>query len=536
MRRTATAFKALGLTTAILLTLSAYRMRAETTDTADAGPRRVAPVAVQSTTAPTLRLASKQTPLLIETVEGLAGASAIEVVLESGTAVLELATPPSEVDIVSWNRDPAQAFGATVRSRSDLGVGEYTGELTVRACAQAPCSGAALASLTIPYTLRVRPAPPAAQVPGEWETFQGNAAHTGYVPVQAEPAKWRVKWSWQRPTTGKILGPATENGRVYISEAVYHSTGYVRGFDEETGAVSWELSFPNVPALNPPAVKDGRLYVATTGHEQTFLFALDSSNGDSIWRAPFEAQWPSVLAPTIANGIAYTNGGYYRGGTYAFGDAGDRLWAQFHGDDDMTTPAVDATHAYFYDGANLRAYDARTGSLVTTIADPYVPQSAYSYKAAPVIMSPGNVLAYSGGSDYSSLRLLVSYSVTGQKALWRTARPYLTHPAVGNGYIYAASTNPVTFDAIDQTTGKVAWSWTPPPGDTGFLADGNVLLTENMVFVSTDRAVYGIDLRTRKPIWSYPRPGTLAMSPKGTLYVIESGDYYSAGRLTAIGR
>ena len=57
----------------------------------------------------------------------------------------------------------------------------------------------------------------------------------------------------------------------------------------------------------------------------------------------------------------------------------------------------------------------------------------------------------------------------------------------------------------------------PLAGDTDF--DSEVLLTRNLVFVSTGLAVYAIDLATHKAVWSYPQPGRLALSRNGILYV-----------------
>ena len=65
-----------------------------------------------------------------------------------------------------------------------------------------------------------------------------------------------------------------------------------------------------------------------------------------------------------------------------------------------------------------------------------------------------------------------------------------------------------------ESDAALRWSWTPPiAGET--LWNGEPVVTKNMVFVSTDRNTYAIDLRTRKPVWSYPLAGRLALTRSG---------------------
>jgi outer membrane protein assembly factor BamB len=60
-----------------------------------------------------------------------------------------------------------------------------------------------------------------------------------------------------------------------------------------------------------------------------------------------------------------------------------------------------------------------------------------------------------------------------------------------------------------------------------------VVVTKNLAFVSTNRAVYAIDLATHQPVWSYPVAGMLAVSGNGMLYIVE-GSRTTTGRLIAI--
>ena len=141
---------------------------------------------------------------------------------------------------------------------------------------------------------------------------------------------------------------------------------------------------------------------------------------------------------------------------------------------------------------------------------------------------------FSGGLssvEQSNSRALINFSVAGNAVRWSTLRTYMTQPATAKGIVYAGSNAPKSFDAIDEATGQVLWSWVPQSPDLGF--HRNVVVTDNLVFVSTDRAVYAIDLATHQPVWSYPVPGMLAISGGGTLYIVE-GAREPTGRLIAI--
>ena len=113
------------------------------------------------------------------------------------------------------------------------------------------------------------------------------------------------------------------------------------------------------------------------------------------------------------------------------------------------------------------------------------------------------------------------------KIEWQIPGVYPTTPAYANGVLFVANERPLRLEARSEDDGSLLWYWTPPySGDEGF--DSEVLLTDNLVFVSTNRSVYAIDLNSRRAVWSYPQTGRLALSENGILYI--QGETY----LTAI--
>lgn len=496
---------------------------------------------------PRVTLSATPSPLTLSVAEGSSGSATLHVTYTGFTfrpVYLDVqasgAAFPAAPAITPRG---AGRYSVVMTSAAGLPAGTQAGTIALRMCYERPCVNVAPGAMaSVGYTVAVAPRPWP-----EWATFQGNAGHTGHVPVTLDPARFVKAWEWRRPTTGvlNMINPVvTEAGKVFVTEDEYAATTTaLYALNESDGTLAWkrEFTLTNRPALNPPAVAGGIVYAATAGHGDTYLWAFRASDGQPVFQSPFGSQWGHVFSPTVVGGRVFANGGPYGGGVYAFdAAAGTALWSQFSGDDDMSTPAVDASRAYFYSGTGLEVYAADTGQRLATIADPYSPAQGYSHHGAPMLGSPDHVISFSGGAfsgrasssvEQFGSRPLVNFSVTQGAARWRTAASYLTQPATAKGVIYAGRNAPKSFDAIDEATGQVLWSWAGPGSDNEF--HRNVIVTDNLVFVSTDRAVYALSLATREPVWSYPMPGMLALSAQGTLYIVE-GARESNGKLVAI--
>ncbi|GAA5072088.1 PQQ-binding-like beta-propeller repeat protein [Lysobacter panacisoli] len=432
-------------------------------------------------------------------------------------------------------------FQYTLPLVGGLPTGPRGGLITVRACRDALCTQPYRdATMSIAYQLQI------ARI-AEWETHQRNAAHDGYVPITLDYRRFAKVWEWQRPPgvepIGGINAVATSNGTVYTSTDVYFGEATLHALDETTGQPRWSQAIGYAPAMNPPAYHDGRVYVSTTGHADTFLWSFDAADGTLRFKSPFSTQWSNVLAPTVDGDQVFTDGGYQGGVVYAYDRlSGASQWEHTGGFLYMNTPAVDADHIYHHTGYALRIVDRRSGVLLAEIADPSSGINYSNYHGAPVLGRRDNVIAYSGtgfsgrlaaSSEHTQQRALTSFNIGARTREWSTQQAYLTQPALANGVLYAGRNYPMSLDAIDETTGQVLWSWTPPAiyGDSSF--QRNVVVTRNLLFVSTDRSVYAIDLATRQAVWRYDEPGMLAISANRTLY-ITTGAFLSDGKLVAI--
>jgi len=431
-------------------------------------------------------------------------------------------------------------FSFKLSALPTVAAGTYSGALEVRACKDAACADTWPGSASLAYSMKIAAV-------GDWEMYQRDAAHTGYVPITVNLARAAKAWEWQRsedsPLGAAINPVVTGGGKVFVTGDVYFGQGIVYALSEKDGSETWRYPLGQVPAFSPPSVSKGRVYAAVTGHEQTALWAFDAANGDVLAKSGFEGQWPHAMAPTVIGDQVLTGAGYYGGETYAFSaTTGARNWVhQAGGVWDMYAPAADDTYVYHHNGSALFIIDRVTGATVAKIDDPLgAGTTGYEYFGGPVLGTQRDAISFAGGAfsgrassstEQYDQRVLSSFDLAQRRYNWSTANRYLTAPALAGGVLYAGRNTPTVLDAMDEATGKVLWSWFPP--ESAETIHRNIIVTRNVLFVSTDRAVYAIDLATRKSVWRYAEPGALALSADRTLY-ITVGAVNSTGKLVAI--
>jgi hypothetical protein len=352
----------------------------------------------------------------------------------------------------------------------------------------------------------------------EWTTYQGNASHTGYNPVAMDPRVFQELWS--RTVSTAALNPVTAgDGRVFVSTNAYFGIQDAKSLDARTGAEQWSRNFGNIHSVHPPAYADSTVYLQTGGHGDSFLYALDATNGSVRFKSPYLNQWSRYFAPVIVGTSVYVAGGYY-GGMYAFGatDGVQRWFAQTN-QYDQFTPAVSDGRVYAYTGNNqpkLTVADAATGALVYEIADPGFVWDGWSMNTAPTLGGASNVLATNG-------KRLISFNLQSRSIGYAITSNFRGQPTVANGVVYVA--NGAQVEARQESDGAFQWSWTPPDGQPV----GPMIATKNLLLVSTASKTYAVDLATRTHVWSYLAGGHLTLSAQGILFIAQSN-----GKLAAI--
>jgi hypothetical protein len=429
---------------------------------------------------------------------------------------------------------------------SNLAPGTYTGNLQLTVCNDAPCQHPVVGSpITVPFNVTITAAPansgltPLSAWPGVagWLTYQGNDSHTGFVPVTLDSTKFAYRWVWSTPssaTNANALSTVTAaGGHVYVdSGTVLYA---LKEFDNST---LWTHDFTNIvyagtiiAALNPPAVSGANVYIATSAQDATYMFGLTANNGTVLFQTPFGAQWEHYLAPSVSNGIVYTDGGEY-GGMYAFdGTTGAQDFFANEQQYDYWTPAVDANYAYAYTGGTLNWVNKTTGVSVGSITDTTWSWDGYDMHGAPVLGAANSVICINVGN--LSNNSLLDFNTSTKALAWSLAGPYGGNPAYASGTIYATNKTPMRLEARSEAGGALLWSWSPPMGsETSYV--GDVLLTNNLVFLSTNTTIYAIDTTTHQSVWSMPTSGYLALSEYGVLYVVESVSGSTTGKVYAV--
>jgi outer membrane protein assembly factor BamB len=361
------------------------------------------------------------------------------------------------------------------------------------------------------FSFALLPAAAAAQIP--WPTFQGNARHDGSYAATLHPATFVQRWE-VTVGPGMLNQVAVADGKVFASGP--NRTLFV--LDASTGSQLWSIAFPNAFSVNPPAYDGGRVYVQTGNHgNDTFLRCYNANTGALVFQAPHTAQWERYLAPTIVNGVAYVNGGYY-GGMYAFNAvSGQQLWYQQGLPQyDEWTPAVEGNVAYAYVGGDLYACSTATGAIIYSIDDPGFSWAGWSMYLAPVLGGHNDAFIVHSGR-------LVRFDLLTHGVAWTLGPGYSGQPAVHNNVVYAIAGGALV--ARDQDSGASLWAWSDPASQL----TGAIVVTQQHAIVRSATRTYVIDLNTHQSVWNIQRSGHISLGA-GALYIASS-----SGVLTAVG-
>jgi hypothetical protein len=432
---------------------------------------------------------------------------------------------------VTARQDGTWALSADTRTSAP--AGHYKGELTLKLCADKDCAvRQAVPAVSVPYDIAVvrsgsawpgdnlKPINRWTDVP-DWSMFQGNAAHTGYVPVELKPDQFSLRWktgpiqsSGLGASGSEVPGLTAANGLIYTS-----APSALKARTEFDGSTVWtyDLSTLRWPSVNAPAISGGVLYMAAGQQESTFMFGLDAATGALRFKTPMGSQWESYLAPVVLNGAVYTNAGTY-GGMYGFTTEGEQLFfVSSLPQVSMWTPAADDKALYAYVGNKLVMFEQKTGvelSHIDTLSTGG--GGGYDIQGSAVLGSPGCVFA-AYYSAWSSNELL-KFNTDKGYVDWRIPGSYRVTPGYAGGVVFAPNRDPFRLEARAESDGALLWSWTPPiAGESTWLS--SPIITRNLLFVSTDFVTYAVDLRSHKVVWSYPLAGKLALTQSGVLYI-----------------
>jgi outer membrane protein assembly factor BamB len=436
----------------------------------------------------------------------------------------------------------------------DVAPGSYSGNLEMVYCRDEACNKMYRGVTRLPYTVQVHAltnAKPLAALPGapDWHTVQGSAAHTGYVPVTLNPANFSPRWLWRSPdpeNIPEVLEPVTSAGKVFTIAAPapnIHITPVLFALDEATGAVAWQQPIPDPSSdsssfglgpLIPPAIAGDNIYVARTVNalpplEGRFV-SFGVADGTPLFSPQNFPELPAEFGDFILGGMTWIRAGYMtpRDGSMLLNVNHDGV-RSFVALDQVTgertavweSCALEPDHTQF---AGAIAVDENDISYVATNSGLLMPDTCETIASAvplgngmgpAVVPDTSDVIAVGQGN-------VVNFDTAAQAVKWSASATetdaYFGSPAIAGPTIYVQNNKRMRLEARRESDGEVLWTWQAPwSDDSSFF--GNAVATQNLVFVSTRKAVYAIDTTTHAAVWLYPYPGKLAISASGILYV-----------------
>lgn len=376
---------------------------------------------------------------------------------------------------------------------------------------------------------------------GDWEGSNGNAAHTGFVPVTLDTAKFTRRWSWKGADgiSGSRLSPlVTANGLVYFNEEVsvadagekfkYIYTYKLSALSETDGAAAWQTELKLPGTLGAPGVSGNRLVMAGISDAHTFdaltgarLATVNQPNtmGQLIATSP-------LTAPTLFAGNAYLGGNNDVISLDA--TTGQNRWSSSLdlpklGNVDEWTPAVSAGTVYSHAAGTLTAFNIGDGTRRFSVAVPGQVLGGLNKSAlrqAPVLVDENTVLLlnqrpYPGKSADNSLTLVDTAS---RAVRWTVNGRFTTQPVVARGVIYVGNDSGRVLEARNVSDGAVLWTW-PLAGVGEEAFGGDLIVTNNLLFVAGEKHTYALNLASHQLAWTYRLGGTLALSRNGVLYI-----------------
>jgi outer membrane protein assembly factor BamB len=435
--------------------------------------------------------------------------------------------------------------------------GTYTGNLDVVFCRDAACNKMYRGVTRLPYTVSAMAATnlkPLAPLAGafDWHTVQGAPAHAGNVPVTLNPANFSQRWRWRSPDRTNILEvlePVTADGKVFTIAApspTIHITPILFAIDEATGAVVWQQPLPdtsNDPTsfglgpLTPPAIAGANVYVARTVNtyppQEGRIFAFRVSDGAPHFAPQNFPELPGYFGEffydqpyaftnlvsvhlTPRNGsmllLANDNAGRSFVSLDQASGARTREWNSCP----ATQGSAQFAAAAAVDAGGNSYLATNSGLLLADTCESIASSAPVSDGMGPAIVPGVSAVVAVGGGN------LVNFDTAARQVKWSfpasSTDVFVGSPAIANGIVYVQNSGRGQLEARRESDGQIQWTWRSPwTDDAAFL--GNVIATQNLVFLSTRNRVYAIDTTSRQVVWTYPYSGKLAMSASGVLYI-----------------
>ena len=339
-----------------------------------------------------------------------------------------------------------------------------------------------------------------------WTTFQGNAAHSGVISETLDNKNFSTRWTKSLTLNGAFQGAAGD-GYLFLN-----SQNVLYALSTFTGEILWTKSLAK---NNPPAYASGMVYVETLTDGQPVLLGLNAEDGRVVFQAPISEQLATSAAPTIANDIIYMSTGYW-GSSYALNaKTGERKWSldtnQFY----STTPAVNSDYVILYTGFNgsrLNIINRETGDLSFSIIDE---TSSSGVSVNQVAVTSGNSVAVIYAEQ------LIHFDLSTKTLDWKITSQFYGQPVIKDEKIYAFNTAGI--EIRNLTTGELI-NTIKKPNINGQNFQGNLILSNNILFASDNVNTYAYDLTSLENIWTLGNKTGAMFAADDALFVMSNSN------------
>lgn len=434
--------------------------------------------------------------------------------------------------------------------------GRYDSQFQLQACRDRACSQpvltssfnyiafrevAGLVDAALGATPELRPL---RALPGaaDWSGPQGNAAHSGYVPGTLDVARFGLRWHWALPEgrSYTLAPPAVAGARVALAAQGIGGNADTELFvlDEADGSLRWRRpgDVGSQAYFSAPALSASRLFSSMVLQDAqlgtvVMLRAFDLASGSPVFSTPVPTQWHASLPPVLAGARVLIDGGQGNGVASIDAASGQLQWRAGASGYTWWSPSFDGSAVYAYGSGGFWAYQPDTGATRFSSTDADL---SNGYAAGP--RTPA--FAVDGGRAFvvDNGDLVVFDTRNGQVAWREGGRSHVGGTAAQGGQVVALQQGPLRVQARSAADGRLLWSYQPlfnvQGPDQSFVSEP--LLTDNLVFISTDRGVYALSRSDGQPRWFYGRPGSLALSARGVLTIAHPGLPGQGGGVTAI--
>ena len=350
-----------------------------------------------------------------------------------------------------------------------------------------------------------------APLAGDWTTFGNGPAHTGYFPGGLGNAVFSNRWVTNISGLSLPLQPvAIGGGRIFVSGGQTFGTGYVASLYETNGQAAWLCNFGTAISINSPTYDAGNVFVQRSYTTSTALWSFNAATGATNWVAPHGAQFDSFLAPTVATGHVWVEGGN-NGGMYGFNETnGAQLFFSKLEQIDAWDPTYYNGRLYTWVAGNFREHEPETGTVLwsTNLTWSW---SGYDMNRT---VAAANGLAFFTGSS-----ALFGVDLSSRTVAWQVTNTFSGTPAAANGVVYAiAGSSVLAYSQTGQSRGSYtadsALAWQP-------------IVTDDVLIVASSSKTYVFDLCTCNLRQTLPVGGYLSVA-NGNLYVATAaGQLYS---------